>query len=145
MNTEAAQGISFPEMVRHQLQVGDIIAKDPDVSGVNVNVGPIGSNSGSMNTGRIWVELKPRAERKLSVDETIAALRPAIAQLPGIRAFMTNQPPINLGGGGGGSRALYQFTLQDTDTSELSAPLEDRLAAPRLEDVSSDLLSRIRR
>ena len=85
----------------------------------NVNVGPIGNNSGSLNTGRIWVELKPRDERKLSVDEKIAALRPKIAQIPGIRAFMTNQPPINLGGGGGGSRALYQFTLQDTDTAEL--------------------------
>ncbi len=57
---------------------------------------------------------------------------------------MTNQPPINLGGGGGGSRALYQFTLQDTDTSELYkfAPiLEDKIRQlPGLEDVSSDLL-----
>ena len=43
---------------------------------------------------------------------------------------MNNQPPINLGGGGGGARSLYQFTLQDTDTDELYkfAPiLEDKI------------------
>ena len=67
-----------------------------------------------------------------------------MAQIPGIRAFMTNQPPINLGAGQGGQRALYQFTLQDTDTAELYkyAPImEEKIAAsPGLEDVSSDLL-----
>ncbi|MEO8259191.1 MAG: efflux RND transporter permease subunit [Acidobacteriota bacterium] len=144
VNTEAAQGISFPDMVRHQLELGDIISKDPNVSGANVNVGPIGNNSSALNTGRIWVELKSRAERTLSVDQVIAELRPKLAQVPGIRAFMTNQPPINLGGGGGGSRALYQFTLQDTDTAELYkwAPIvEDKIKQlSGLEDVSSDLL-----
>ena len=38
--------------------------------------------------------------------------------MPGVRVFMVNPPPINLGGQGGG-RSLYQFTLQDTDTEEL--------------------------
>ena len=107
-------------------------------------MGAIGNNGGQLNSGRIWVELKPREERTLSVDHVIAALRPKMAQLPGIRAFMTNQPPINLGAGQGGQRALYQFTLQDTDTAELYkyAPImEDKLRAiPGIEDVSSDLL-----
>ena len=57
---------------------------------------------------------------------------------------MTNQPPINLGAGQGGQRALYQFTLQDTDTAELYkyAPImEEKIRGmPGLEDVSSDLL-----
>ena len=88
--------------------------------------------------------MKPRQDRKLSVDQLIADLRPKVAQIPGIRAFMTNQPPINLGAGQGGQRALYQFTLQDTDTAELYkyAPLmeEKMRQLPGLEDVSSDLL-----
>jgi HAE1 family hydrophobic/amphiphilic exporter-1 len=146
VNTEAIQGISFPDMVRHQMQVGDIISKDPNVAGANINVGPIGNFGGASNVGRIWVELKPRSERTLSVDEVIAELRPKVAQIPGIRVFMNNQPPINLGGGGGFNRALYQFTLQDTDTDELYkwAPiLEDKIRQiPGLEDVSSDLLLR---
>jgi HAE1 family hydrophobic/amphiphilic exporter-1 len=145
-NTEAIQGISFPDMVRHQMQVGDIISKDPNVAGANINVGPIGNSGGAANAGRIWVELKPRSERTLSVDEVIAELRPKVAQIPGIRVFMNNQPPINLGGGGGFNRALYQFTLQDTDTDELYkwAPvLEEKIRQiPGIEDVSSDLLLR---
>jgi HAE1 family hydrophobic/amphiphilic exporter-1 len=67
----------------------------------------------------MFVELKPREERPETVDEVIARLRPVLAQIPGVRVFMVNQPPINLGGGGGGQRALYQFTMQDTDTAEL--------------------------
>jgi HAE1 family hydrophobic/amphiphilic exporter-1 len=144
VNTEAAQGISYDDMARHQKRVADLIEKDPDVYMANVMVGAIGNNGGALNTGRIWVELKPRADRKLSVDEVIAGLRPRVAQLPGIRAFMTNQPPINLGSGQGGQRALYQFTLQDTDTQELYkyAPImeEKMRGLPSLEDVSSDLL-----
>jgi hydrophobic/amphiphilic exporter-1 (mainly G- bacteria), HAE1 family len=144
VNTEAAQGISYDDMARHQTQLAAIIGKNPSVSIANVMVGAIGSSGGSLNTGRIWVELKPRADRNISVDQLIAQLRPQIAQIPGIRAFMTNQPPINLGAGQGGQRALYQFTLQDTDTQELYkyAPImeEKMRALSGLEDVSSDLL-----
>jgi HAE1 family hydrophobic/amphiphilic exporter-1 len=146
VNTEAAQGINYPDMVRHQLQVADILAKDPNVFSTNVMVGAIGNNGGALNTGRVWVELKPRDQRTASVDQAIAELRPKVAQIPGIRAFMTNQPPINLGAGQGGQRALYQFTLQDTDTAELFkyAPMmEEKIRQlPGLEDVSSDLLLR---
>ena len=146
VNTEAAQGISYEDMTRHQMRVAELVAQDPNVASTNVMVGSIGNNAGTMNSGRIWVELKPRQDRKLSVDELIADLRPKVAQIPGIRAFMTNQPPINLGAGQGGQRALYQFTLQDTDTAELYkyAPLmeEKMRQLPGLEDVSSDLLLR---
>jgi HAE1 family hydrophobic/amphiphilic exporter-1 len=143
VNTEGIQGITFDDMVSHQLEIADIIAKDPASAGINVNVGPIGTSGGASNSGRIWVELKPRAERKLSVDQTIAELRPKLAQVPGLRVYMNNQPPINLGGGGGGARSLYQFTLQDTDTDELYkfAPiLEEKIRQQAgFEDVSSDL------
>jgi HAE1 family hydrophobic/amphiphilic exporter-1 len=143
VNTEAAQGISFDDMVRHQLAVADIVLKDPDISSAGINVGLVGNNAaGGSNTGRMFVELKPRDERTRSVDEVIAGLRPKLAQIPGIRSFLVNQPPINLGGGGQ-NRALYQFTMQDTDTTELYkwAPvLESAIRQmPGFEDVSSDL------
>ena len=76
------------------------------------------------------------------MDQIIADLRPKVAQVPGVRVFMVNQPPINLGGQQG-PRSTYQFTLQDTDTVELyrAAPLlEDKMRAlPGIEDVNSDL------
>src|SRR6185436_19330394 len=143
VNTEGPQGISFDDMVRHQQQVADILLKEPNIIGASSNVGLLGNNgAGGGNTGRFFVELKPRAERKITVDELIASLRPKFAQIPGIRAFMVNQPPINLGGGGQ-NRALYQFTMQDTDTDELYkwAPVMEQAIrqSPGFEDVSSDL------
>ncbi|HLG59534.1 MAG TPA: efflux RND transporter permease subunit [Vicinamibacterales bacterium] len=143
VNTEAAQGISFNDMVQHQLKVADILLKDPNIASAGVNVGLVGNNAtGGSNTGRMFVELKPRSERTLSVDGVIAQLRPKLAELPGIRVFMINQPPINLGGGGQ-NRALYQFTMQDNDTDELYkwAPVLEQAIRqmPGFEDVSSDL------
>ena len=136
--TEAAQGIGFDEMVKHQLQVAEIVSRDPNVATYSNQVG----QRGALNAGQITVDLKPRAERQLSVDQIIAELRPKLAQVPGIRAFMVNQPPINLGGQYG-ARSLYQFTLQDTDTAELYrwAPvLEAKMRdLPGIEDVNTDL------
>jgi HAE1 family hydrophobic/amphiphilic exporter-1 len=141
ISTEAIQGIGFDDMVRHQMQLADIIAKDPNVLSFSNNVGG-GPGGGGLNTGRISVELKPRSQRKLTVDQLIAKWRPELAQVPGIRVYMVNQPPINLGGQQG-ARSLYQFTLQDTDTAELYrwAPvLESKVREiPGIEDVSSDL------
>jgi HAE1 family hydrophobic/amphiphilic exporter-1 len=142
VSTEGAQGISFEEMSKKALLVSDIVASDPNVKEATANVGPLGNNGGASNQGRMFVELKPRNERALTVDQVIAQLRPKVAQVPGLRVFMLNQPPINLGGQGG-ARALYQFTLQDTDTDELykfEPILEEQLRQlPGLEDVSSDL------
>jgi HAE1 family hydrophobic/amphiphilic exporter-1 len=141
VSVEAIQGIGFDEMVRHQQQVAEIVAKDPNVAGFNSNVG--GGFGGGLNTGRIGVDLKPRSERKMTVDEVITSLRPKLNQVPGVRVYLVNQPPINLGGAGGPSRSLYQFTLQDTDTAELYhwAPIfEQKLREMSgFEDVSSDL------
>ena len=142
INSEAAESISFDDMVRHQLQLADIVMAEPDVAGASVNVGQVGNNAaGGSNTGRMFIELTPRDERTRTVDDVITSLRPKLAQVPGIRAVPVNPPPINLGGGG--SRPVYQFTLQDADTAELYrwAPvLEERVRQiPGLLDVNSDL------
>ena len=121
VSVEGIQGIGFEEMVRHQQEVAAILAKDPDIAGYSSSTGEGGGGRGggsASNQGRISVDLKPRAERTRSVDEIIASLRPKLAQVPGVRVFMVNQPPINLGGMGG-ARSSYQFTLQDPDTAEL--------------------------
>jgi HAE1 family hydrophobic/amphiphilic exporter-1 len=126
------------------MDVANIVGQDPNIAGMSSNVGggPGGGGGGGLNTGRISVDLKPRAERKQSVDQIMAALRPKLAQVPGVRVYMVNQPPINLGGQQG-ARSLYQFTLQDTDTAELYrwAPVfESKVRELQgIEDVSSDL------
>jgi HAE1 family hydrophobic/amphiphilic exporter-1 len=141
ISVEGIQGIGFEEMMRHQNEVADIIARDPDILGFSNNIGG-GGGGGALNQGRMAIDLKPKSERTRSVDQIIADLRPQVAKVAGVRVFMVNQPPINLGGQQG-VRSIYQFTLQDTDTAVLykSAPLlEDRIKEiPGVTDVNSDL------
>ncbi|GAW68242.1 multidrug transporter [Geoanaerobacter pelophilus] len=137
-DTEAAQGTSFAEMKQLQESVAQIIAKDPNIEGF---MSSIGSGGGASNTGRLFMRLKPRSERKLSADEIIQELRPKLAKLRGIKVYLRNVPSIQIGGTA--SKSLYQFTLQGQDTDELykaAADFETRLrSVPELLDVASDL------
>ena len=127
-------------MVRRQQELVAIIAKDPNVDAFMSSVGS-GGASGAGNSGRIFMRLKPRSERKLSADEVIQELRPKLAQVPGVRISMQNPPVIRVGGRL--SRSLYQFTLQSPNAEELyrSAPLlEQKMNEDSdFQDVSSDL------
>ena len=139
-SSEADQGISFDDMVRHQQALAKIVKEDPNVRAFNSTVGAGGPNL-TGNTGRMFILLKPRSERKLSSDEVIQQLRPKLAKVPGIRIFLINPPVINVGGRI--TKALYQFTLQSPNTLELyryGAVFESRLRAlPELQDVTSDI------
>jgi hydrophobic/amphiphilic exporter-1 (mainly G- bacteria), HAE1 family len=140
INTEGAQGVSYEQMVRNQQQLAAIVLKDPNVESFFSSVG-IGGSGLTGNTGRIFMKLKPRKERKLSADELIRSLRPKLTQVPGIRVSLQNPPVIRVGGRL--SRSLYQFTLQSPDAADLyrgAAIFEERLRAlPDFRDVGSDL------
>jgi len=136
--TEAAQGVSFEEMREHQMAVAKIAAADPNVWNFMSAIG-----GGGGNNGRIFMRLKPRSERKLNANQIIQELRPKFAQIPGINVYLQNPPLIRVGGML--SKALYQFSLQDTDTKELyhwSPILMDKIAGQKtiFQDVTSDLL-----
>ena len=139
IQTETAQDSSFDSLVAHQLQLADIVQANPNVSRFMCSVGSGGG--GAQNTGRMFVILKPRRERTKSADEVILELRPQLARVPGIRSFLSNPPPINVGGRM--SRSLYQLTVQGTDTEVLyrfAADLEDQVRElPEFVDVSSDM------
>ena len=138
--TEAAQGISFESMKQHQLAVMEVVRQDPNVDSFSSTAGA-GGPSATGNLGRIFVTLKPRSERKLNADEVIQELRPKLAKIPGIQAFLQNPPPIRIGGQL--TKGQYQFTLQSPEIKELSeyAPkLEAKMRElPGLQDVNSDL------
>lgn len=138
--TEAEQGISIEYMREHQARVADIVAADPNVEGFMSIIGAGGANA-TGNTGRLIIRLKPRHQRKMTADETLQSLRKKLAGVVGIKSFLQNPPPINLGGRF--TKALYQFTLQSPDTEDLfqrAQALEARLRElPELQDVNSDL------
>ncbi|MFI5088521.1 MAG: efflux RND transporter permease subunit [Terriglobales bacterium] len=139
MFTEAQQGISFDSMKAHQKEIAKIVMSSPYVDNIFSSVGASGPNA-TLNTGRIFMRLKPRKTRP-HVDEVIQRLRPKLAVVPGLRAFMQNLPPIRIGGQL--TKSLYQFTLQSPDTGELykyAPQLETRLKGLKeLQDVTSDL------
>src|SRR5437660_5715515 len=114
-----------------------ILMEDPAVDTV---AGFTGGNQGTGNTGRLFVALKPLAERKLSADAVIARLRPQLARVAGASLFLQAIQDIRVGGRL--SNALFQFTLQDDDLRELNhwAPrMMARLQTlPGLVDVSTD-------
>jgi len=138
--TEAAQGISFESMKEHQLAVMEIVRQDPNVDSF-VSTAGAGGPSLTGNLGRIFVTLKPRSERKLNADEVIQELRPKLAKVPGIQAFLQNPPPIRIGGQL--TKGQYQFTLQSPEIKELyeyAPKLEAKMRElPGLQDVNSDL------
>src|SRR5439155_17530438 len=66
VSTEAAQGVSFDEMVRKQTEAANIVAHDPNVFGFTSNIGQgPGGSGGALNTGRLGVDLKPRDQRSI--------------------------------------------------------------------------------
>jgi HAE1 family hydrophobic/amphiphilic exporter-1 len=138
-NTEGANGISFEEMMRHQNEVAQIIWNDPNVLSAMSSVGS-GGVRGGVNQGSFRIALKPRSQR-LPIDEIMTELRRKVARVPGINVFLQNRPILTIGGLV--TKAQYQYTLQDTDPSELypaATKLQDALAkTPGLLDVSSDL------
>jgi hydrophobic/amphiphilic exporter-1 (mainly G- bacteria), HAE1 family len=138
--TQAAQGISFDSMVRHQLAEVSLLKNSPNIRRFFAGVG-VGGPGGSTNTGILFLHLKPRSERKLSADQLIAKWRPLVNSVPGLRAFLSNPPPIQLGAQF--TRSMYQMTLQSPDTASLYkyAPiLEAKMRELKdLRGVNSDL------
>jgi multidrug efflux pump len=134
--TQASTDISFPAMVQLQQQGAAIVASDPAVSGVASSIG----GGGSVNTGRLFVSLKPLEERGLSSAQVVARLRGRLGSIPGLRVFLTPMQDVRAGGRQG--RSQYQFTLWDPNLPELEEwvpkVLERLRALPELVDVSSD-------
>ncbi|MXP62077.1 efflux RND transporter permease subunit [Roseomonas sp. M0104] len=139
VGTQGPQDTSFNDMATRQARIAEIIAKHPSVELVNSIIGISGS-SGALNQGRMFVQLKPRAERP-PVGEVIQQLRRQTSGIPGMRVFLN--PIQNLNFGARPSRTLYQYTLQGLRADELYDWSERMTEAlhklPELQDVNSDL------
>src|SRR5437899_7544538 len=102
------------------------------------------STAAGGNSGRIFMRLTPRKERK-SAMELVQELRPIVSQVPGINAYPQVLPPIRIGGNL--TKSQYQFTLQTPDNNELYSYAPKLEANPRndpqlhnmLQDVTKHL------
>jgi multidrug efflux pump len=137
--SEGAQSVSFPEMSRQQQLLTKLILEDPDVDNLSSFIGIDGTNT-TLNSGRILINLKPLASRKISASDVIRRLQPKLANLSGITLFM--QPVQDLSVEDRVSRTEFQYTLEDPNVDELNTYAPQMLARlqklPQLSDAASD-------
>jgi hydrophobic/amphiphilic exporter-1 (mainly G- bacteria), HAE1 family len=138
-STIAAQDVSPKAMEQLQENVLEVLSHDLDVEGVGAFIG--GGSGNTVNSGRMFITLKPRDQRRADAFQIINRLRPQLAKLEGVMVMMQALPDIREGGRP--ARALFQYTLQDADLEELNSWTPRVLAKLRelkeLTDVSSEL------
>ena len=141
---QAAQDMSFQAMEGKLLDIVDVIKTDPDVDYVTGFTGGGGGGGSTTNTARMFISLKPFEKRNASATQIIARLRKKMAEVPGAPSFL--QPVQDLRIGGKISNALYQFTIQGENLSDLNEwgqrVLQKMKTIPQLVDVSSDQQSK---
>jgi len=132
---QADQNISFYAMQQKLRDIIQIVRQDPAVEDVTGFTG-----GGQINSGMMFVTLKPKHVRNASVDRIMARLRIKLARIPGARTYF--QPVQDIRVGGRSSGGLYQFTLQAEDLPTLRTwekRIREALSKiPILVDVSTD-------
>jgi len=131
-----SQDASFTKSKQKGQAVAKVLSQDPAVAGVAMFIG-----SSSVNQAFLYITLEPKdSGRTATADEVITRLRPKLAGLVGVQTFLQAAQDINVGGRSG--QAQYQYTLADSDLTELDAWAPKLLATlkrlPELTDVSSD-------
>jgi multidrug efflux pump subunit AcrB len=138
--TRASTDISFDAMKALQLKAMDVVLADPAVAGLGSSIGSSGWNA-SVNRGRMFVSLKPLAERGgVSTQHVVARLRAKLNRIPGLRVFLV--PAQDIRTGGRQSDSQYQFTLWSADIDELNRWVPRVLTrvkqVPGIVDVTTD-------
>jgi HAE1 family hydrophobic/amphiphilic exporter-1 len=138
ITTEAAQGTSYQDMVRRQLQVARIVQEDTTVASYMSTIG--GGGSAGTNTGRVIVILKPLGKRP-PIQEVVNELRAKMSHVPGVTAYPSIPPAIQIGGRQ--AKSQYQFTMQASDVQAMYAAAAKLVDAakrsPLLADVTTDM------
>jgi len=137
--SQAAPTISATAMAQKQQELAKIILQDPAVESLSSFIGADGTNT-TLNSGRMSINLKPLADRKISASEIIRRLQPKLDKADGIQLFM--EPVQNITVDDRVSRTQYQYTLEDSDANELNTWTDrfvDKLKQlPELQDVATD-------
>ncbi len=132
------QSISFQSMEKKFIQFDNIIRADPAVATVAGSVG-----GGALNTGNLFVTLKPLAERGyVSTQDVIERLRPKLSAVAGARVFLQSQSTTGVRAGGRQGNGDMQYTIQADSLDDLTTWMPRITGAlqniPQLEDVNSD-------
>jgi hydrophobe/amphiphile efflux-1 (HAE1) family protein len=137
--SEAGQDISYSAMAERQQALIDAVLEDPAVASIGSAIGA-GGGTTTVNTGRMFIALKPHDQRDVSADQVIRRLQALLAKVEGIRLYMQAAQDITVGARL--AKTQYQFTLSDADPGELDRWARiyfDRLeAVPGITDLTTD-------
>jgi multidrug efflux pump len=133
---QGAQDISFQAMQDLTLRFVDKIKADPAV----LHVGAFTGGGGAVNTGFVYLALKPLNQRKISASALLDRLRPQLVSIPGATVFLQAGQDLRIGGRQ--SNAQYQYTIQSDNVDDLvkwgPVLLSQMKKQHMLTDVNSD-------
>jgi len=136
----ADQDTSFQAMQGSLQQMVKIVQQDPAVETVAGYTGGSGGYGNTLNTARMQIQLKPLAQRKVSVYDVIERLRPKLAVIRGSTNYMQANQDVRVGGRN--SAATYQFTMRGDNIQDLTKYAPPMLSALRrlrlISDVNTD-------
>jgi multidrug efflux pump len=137
---QGAPDASFEQMRDIQEKAVAIALADEAVAGVGSSVGA-SFFSTTANSARMFIALKPLAERKgMSSTQVVARLRRPLNAIPGLSAYVNAVQDLR--GGGGQSRSANEIAVWSTDAEALYewAPriLARLRTLPGLVDVATD-------
>ncbi|MFV9997870.1 MAG: multidrug efflux RND transporter permease subunit MdtC [Arsenophonus endosymbiont of Dermacentor nuttalli] len=131
----ADQSISFQAMKTKMTRFMSLMEQDPSIDNVTGFI-----DGSQINSGFIFISLKPLSQRKQSINQIIQRLRNTLANEPGASLFLI--PVQDIRAGGRQASASYQFTLLADDLNELrlwEPQVRKALAQlPQITDVNSD-------
>ena len=137
--TEATQSTSFAAMAERQQALAQVLLKDKAVASLTSFIGVDGPNT-SLNTGRMTINLVPKAQRDASLEDIVQRLAQASQGISGMRLYL--QPLQDLSLEDRVARTQYRFLLSGPDADALgewSGRLQERLRGhPALAEVASD-------
>ena len=132
VRAEAVEDISYPAMAQTMIQVSERVRANPAVANVI-------SSADETNTGRLFINLKPRGERE-PIERVIESLRRDVRDIPGVTVYYTALQNLRIGGRI--SKARYQYVLKsvgDTDLQDSADRMQALMRAdPVFRDVTSD-------
>jgi multidrug efflux pump len=133
---QGPQDSSFPAMNESVRQIATVIKSDPAVQNVVAFTG----GQGATNTGFVFISLKPLNVRKIGAPDIINRIRPKLNRLPVASAFLQAAQDLRIGGRS--ANALYQYTIQADNLTDLSTwgprLLAEMKKLPGLQDVNTD-------
>ncbi len=137
--SQASESISFAAMAAKQQEVAKVILADPAVESLSSFIGADGTNT-TLNSGRLSINLKPLEVRRIGAADVIRRLAKKLREVQGIDLYM--QPVQYITVDDRVSRTLYQYTLEDPDSSELNEWTDKFVAKLKqlksIEDVATD-------